>query len=116
MHKYILDYIFITGKHCLVEGQVYSAQVPYPKCQPTCSDPMKHCYTTATFAGCVCPEGTVIDDIQNRCVPLSQCSKPSIRFVNFFPIKLLHLYVCSEWSTNILLAKLVAFAFVAPQA
>ena len=70
-------FLFITGRNCTVEGQVYLQEAPPPECQPTCSNPMIHCPNIAARPGCVCPEGTVIDEIQNRCVPLSQCSKPS---------------------------------------
>ena len=45
--------------------------------QPNCSDPFPVCPSDCQ-PGCTCPEDTVIDEIQNRCVPLTQCSKIKI--------------------------------------
>ena len=44
-----------------------------PDCVPTCSDPNPSC--SGTTQGCICPNGTVLDEIQNRCVTLSECRK-----------------------------------------
>ena len=68
-------FLSITEENCTVEGQVYLQQAPPQEYHPTCTNPMKHCNTKVTRPGCVCPEGTVIDESQNRCVPLSNCSK-----------------------------------------
>ena len=54
---------------------MYLQLAPPSEYHPTCTNPKKHCSTTVTRPGCVCPEGTVIDVTQNRCVPLSNCSK-----------------------------------------
>ena len=59
---------------CTIEGQVYTDCAPPSDCHATCSDPFKVCPQTCT-PGCVCPEGTVTDEIKNKCVPQSQCSK-----------------------------------------
>ena len=69
---------FIAGQECRVEGQVYLQFAPPPECQPTCSNPNSPCLPFGP--GCVCPEGTVIDQIKNRCVPLAECSKIDITF------------------------------------
>lgn len=42
--------------------------------QPTCSDPNKKS-SGVCQAGCNCPQGTVLDEIQKKCAPISECSK-----------------------------------------
>jgi len=82
---FILLPFFITGENCIVQGQIYLQQAPPPECQPTCSHPTRDCRSTAPRPGCVCPEGTVIDETQNRCVPIPQCSKPaSLKSINIY--------------------------------
>ena len=51
-----------------------------PGCAPTCSDPNPSC--SGTTRGCICPNGTVLDEVQNKCVPLSKCSKNIILITN----------------------------------
>ena len=65
----------VAGQECTIEGQVYLELAPPPECQPTCSNPMPSCPHLPFAPGCVCPEGTVIDQIKNRCVPITECSK-----------------------------------------
>ena len=61
-------------QECTIEGQVYTDCAPPSDCHATCSDPFKVCPRVCT-QDCVCPESTVIDEIKNKCVPQSQCSK-----------------------------------------
>ena len=62
---------YVTEQTCTAEDQVYSLNAP--DCVPTCSDPNPSC--SGTTQDCICPNGIVVDNIQNRCVPLSKCSK-----------------------------------------
>ena len=61
-----------TGQTCRAENQVYTLNAP--DCNPTCNNPNPPCLGTFR-EGCTCPNGTILDEIQNRCVPLSECSK-----------------------------------------
>ena len=57
---------------CTAKDQLYSQVAT--DCIPTCSDPYPSC-SGITHAGCICPNGTVLDEIENKCIPLSKCSK-----------------------------------------
>ena len=61
-----------TVPMCQTEDELYSQFAP--DCVPTCSDPYPTC-SGLTQEGCLCPIGTVLDQIQNKCVPLNKCSK-----------------------------------------
>uniref|UniRef100_A0A8C4R3X4 VWFD domain-containing protein n=1 Tax=Eptatretus burgeri TaxID=7764 RepID=A0A8C4R3X4_EPTBU len=67
----------LPPQYCSVscpEGQQYSSSDA--SCQETCSNPKSsNICVEPPVSGCVCPEGTVYDDIQKRgCVKKSQCS------------------------------------------
>ena len=64
-------YLF-TEPNCTTMGQVYSQNAK--DCVPTCANPNPAC-SEKTREGCHCPDGTVLDEIQKKCVPLSKCSK-----------------------------------------
>ena len=65
-------FCIITATECPINGQLYSLEAP--DCVATCSDPYPTC-SGQTKEGCDCPKGTVMDEIENKCVPLSKCSK-----------------------------------------
>ena len=62
----------ITEQNCTAENQVYTLDTT--DCIPTCSNPNPPCSRTSQ-GGCTCPNGTVLDENQNKCVPPSKCSK-----------------------------------------
>ncbi len=72
-----------------MEGQVFTTCAS--ACPATCSDPNPFC-TRWCVAQCECPEGTVIDEEVNQCVPVDECpidyEQPSKRsffnYRNFF--------------------------------
>ena len=66
-------HVFTTEQNCSTEGEVYS-QRQMQDCIPTCSNPYPAC-SGMIQEGCHCPHGTVLDETQNKCVPLSKCSK-----------------------------------------
>jgi len=43
-------------------------------CVRTCSDPYKIC-GQSIIDTCHCPKGELLDQVQNKCVPISKCSK-----------------------------------------
>ena len=57
---------------CDIEGQKFTSCGS--ACPPTCSNPNPIC-TRQCVPGCQCPRGTVLDEVQNKCVRLNQCSK-----------------------------------------
>ena len=71
---------------CTIEGQVYTDCAPPSGCQTTCSYPFNFCKQVCT-KDCVCPQGTVIDEIKQKCVPESQCSK------SMYIIMFVHMYL-----------------------
>ena len=76
VYNYYTFLACITGQQCTARGQVFLPQALPPECQRTCTNPTRVCSnTTIRGPGCTCPQGTVLDEIQNRCVQLSQCSK-----------------------------------------
>ena len=104
MNIYNFTYI-LSKESCTVEGQVYSEQAPALEYQPTCNKPHRtYCPTAAIPSGCVCPNGAVIDEIQNKCVPLSECSKPAslksnsinVQYFSACPPQCSHDYCSSE--------------------
>ena len=84
---------------------MYLQRAPPPECQPTCSNPMRECPSIAPRPGCVCPEGTVIDESQNRCVPLSNCSKPFIKSVDQIPV------IADKFSIHMTIGRTIASFF-----
>jgi len=46
-------------------------------CAPTCATLSQNCSVDVLNCreGCQCPTGTVLDEIQNKCVPIFKCSK-----------------------------------------
>jgi len=56
---------------CSVEGATYSECGA--ACPPTCLTPAILCLIQGCFPGCTCPDGQLIDEVNNRCVPLEQC-------------------------------------------
>ena len=64
---------------CSILGQVFS---PFARdCERTCSDPYKECGQSIVDT-CHCPEGTVLDEVQMKCVPISKCSK--IKYLTYY--------------------------------
>ncbi|XP_075139481.1 uncharacterized protein LOC142214433 [Leptodactylus fuscus] len=43
------------------------------ECQKSCSSFDTECYSSSCVSGCVCPEGLVLDDERNICIPEHQC-------------------------------------------
>ena len=70
--KFAICIIICTYVACPIPGQVFSPFVQ--DCNLTCSDPYKDCGELLVET-CHCPEGTVLDEIQKKCVPISKCSK-----------------------------------------
>ena len=56
---------------CSVEGATYSECGA--ACPLTCLTPAILCLIQGCFPGCTCPDGQLIDEVNNRCVPLEQC-------------------------------------------
>ena len=87
---YVVKYSIFTYTEptCAATDQLCS-QVS-PDCVPTCNDPYPSC-SGITHPGCICPNGTVLDNIQNKYVALSKYSK-NIRLVtnhNIFILSIL---------------------------
>ena len=67
---------------CPFEGQNRTGCAPHPDCTKYCNDtdePLKSCLESCVVNGCECPNGTVVDEEKNACVPLSEC--PGMSFV-----------------------------------
>ena len=62
---------------CAVEGAVYSECGA--ACPPSCLAPFLLCLFEGCFPGCMCPEGQLIDGLNNRCVPREQCPSPGVQ-------------------------------------
>jgi len=65
---------------CSVEGATYSECGA--ACPPTCLTPAILCLIQGCFPGCTCPDGQLIDEVNNRCVPLEQCPPLGTCFYN----------------------------------
>ena len=77
-------HLSITKDCPATEGQVYQECQPCPR---TCSDPQATC-TKECISGCGCPSSLVINEVINKCVPLSECpSKKNIQFAVSWPWK-----------------------------
>ena len=61
---------------CSVEGAEYSECGG--ACPPTCLDPYILCLIQGCFPGCACPDGQLMDTVNNRCVPLEACPPPGM--------------------------------------
>ena len=61
---------FLT--ECPVQGQVFTECGS--ACPPNCTDPTPIC-TTQCVPRCQCPQGTVINEVTNKCVPVDRCPK-----------------------------------------
>ena len=58
---------------CDIEGQKFTSCGT--ACPPTCSNPDPRICTLQCVIGCQCPQGTVLDEEQNKCVTKDQCRK-----------------------------------------
>ena len=70
-HADVHHYSALTVESCPIEGQVFTTCGT--ACPPTCSEPGPVACTTQCVVGCQCPVGTVLDDLQQKCVNLDQC-------------------------------------------
>ncbi|XP_071974235.1 uncharacterized protein [Engystomops pustulosus] len=50
-----------------------TAEAKGSECQKRCSTFDTDCYSTGCVSGCVCPEGLVLDDERNICIPEEHC-------------------------------------------
>ena len=66
-------------EECPVEGQVYTDCGT--ACPPMCNKPQPLFCTLQCVAGCQCPSGTVLDELQNKCVKADECSKNTFSHV-----------------------------------
>ena len=58
---------------CAAEGQVYTECGS--ACAPTCSERNPGIFTLQCVAGCQCPNDTVFDVENNKCVTVDKCRK-----------------------------------------
>ena len=58
---------------CDIEGQKFTSCGT--ACPPTCSNPDPRICTLQCVIGCQCPQGTVLDEEQNKCVAKDLCRK-----------------------------------------
>jgi len=77
----LTDYSLITSGRCDIEGQVFTKCLR--QCVPTCATLLQNCSVNFTDCqeGCECPSGTVLDEIQNKCVPIFKCSKTKMSYL-----------------------------------
>ena len=64
-------YHSFTAELCPIEGQQFTTCGT--ACPPTCSDPGPVVCTAQCVIGCQCPAGTVLDEVEQKCVTLDQC-------------------------------------------
>ena len=59
---------------CPIEGQIRRECASHPDCHKTCNTtgPVP-CPRVCIVNGCECPEGTVINEENNKCVTPSEC-------------------------------------------
>lgn len=67
---------------CPIEGQVRKECAGHPDCALTCNTtgPIV-CPLSCAINGCECPDGTVLDEDNNKCVPPRQCLGTNIMFI-----------------------------------
>ena len=59
---------------CPIKGQVRKECASHPDCHQTCNTTGSVvCPRVCIVNGCECPDGTVIDEDKNECVPPSNC-------------------------------------------
>ena len=59
---------------CPIRGQIRLECAANPSCHRTCNGTVAEiCSQDCIPNGCQCPAGTVIDQIQNECVPPFEC-------------------------------------------
>ena len=66
-------HVIITEQDCPAKGQIYTQCGQ--DCVATCQNPLPTDCSQTCQPGCHCPNGNILDEIQNACVPLSKCSK-----------------------------------------
>ena len=65
--------LLFTG-NCTVEGQVFQKCGEDPECATTCANRFSFISCPQVCNGvCTCPNGTIIDEDSNKCVPSSEC-------------------------------------------
>ena len=72
-------HVTVTEQNCPAKGQIYTQCGQ--DCVATCQNPLPTGCSQTCKPGCNCPSGTVLDEIQNTCVPLSKCSKSVQEFI-----------------------------------
>ena len=69
VYTIIRTFVLIVPE-CTIEGQVFTACGT--ACPPTCTNQPLRC-TLQCVAECQCPIGTVLDEVNNRCVEIQDC-------------------------------------------
>ena len=73
--KYVYNFCCLHHYRTKLYSRESSVHTQYTTdCFPTCSNPNPP-YSRTSQGGCTCPNGTVLDGIQNKCVPLSKWYK-----------------------------------------
>ena len=65
---------------CPIKEQIRKECASHPNCTITCTNTDKpvDCPEGCIFIGCECPNGTVVDEEKDACVPPSECPGTSI--------------------------------------
>ena len=68
--------IYFAG--CTIEGQVINQCALHPNCTKTCNNTNEFliCTQQCIPYGCECPDGMVVDEDKNECVPINECPIP----------------------------------------
>ena len=69
-------YVNINTTACPIKGQIRKSCAPHSSCMKKCNatEGDGPCLTVCVVDGCVCPDGTVINEEINECVTPSQCT------------------------------------------
>ena len=71
----IINVFVSIAVECPIEGQLYNECGS--ACPPICGKPPPPFCTLQCVQGCQCPNGTLLDEAQNKCVTPDQCSNDS---------------------------------------
>ena len=79
--------IFVTA--CPIKGQIRIECAPLTICAATCSNNgvPRPCPRVCDDYGCVCPNGTVLDEDNNECIDASECPGTYMKATFYICIK-----------------------------
>ena len=58
---------------CSIKGQIRKRFASHPFCHDKCYQSVDICPAVVIIDGCECPDGMVVNDLENKCVHPEEC-------------------------------------------